>query len=380
MKFNKKWLKNKWVAYTIATCSAVVLYMALSHINLIFTGLSYFFSFVRPVIIGIIIAYVFNPLANILGDKIFKGIKNDKTRWKVSTFCAIIIIVACFTLLGIALIPQLAESVSTLFSNMDSYLMSLQNLLREFEKGSGLFLGLNFRGVASFGDSILGKASEYFSNNMESIAGVSADVGRGIFDVVIGTILAIYFLFDKHRIVNGITRLCRLLMKNETYDKTAVFLTRCNDILIRYISVDVVDGIIVGIVNFVFMILMGMPYSVLISVIVGVTNLAPTFGPIAGAIVGGLILVLVNPWYALWFLIFTIILQTADGYIIKPKLFGGSLGVSSLMILISIILGGRLFGVGGILIAIPFAAIIDFVWKDFVLKRLEQRHAKKYNI
>ena len=78
-------------------------------------------------------------------------------------------------------------------------------------------------------------------------------------------------------------------------------------------------------------------------------------------------------------MIFTVILQTLDGYIIKPKLFGGSLGVSALMILIAIILGGKLFGVGGILLAIPFAAIIDFTWKDFVIKKLEQRQAKRYN-
>ena len=151
-------------------------------------------------------------------------------------------------------------------------------------------------------------------------------------------------------------------------------------ILIRYIGVDVVDGIVVGVVNFLFMVIMRMPYTALISVIVGITNLAPTFGPIVGAVIGAFILVLVNPWYALWFLIFTIILQTVDGYILKPRLFGESLGVSALMVLISIIIGGRLFGVVGILFAIPFAAIIDFVWKDYVIKKLEERKAKRYNI
>ena len=94
----------------------------------------------------------------------------------------------------------------------------------------------------------------------------------------------------------------------------------------------------------------------------------------------GFILVLVNPWFGLAFIVFTIILQTFDGYILKPKLFGGSLGVSPLMILISIILGGRLFGVVGILLAIPVSAIIDFTWKDYALKKLEERHAKQYNI
>ena len=109
--------------------------------------------------------------------------------------------------------------------------------------------------------------------------------------------------------------------------------------------------------NFIFMSIVGMDYALLISVVVGVTNMAPTFGPIVGAVVGAFILVLVNPWYALWFLIFTVILQTIDGYIIKPKLFGDTLGVSSIWILITLVVGGRMFGVAGILFLhqLPFS-------------------------
>jgi predicted PurR-regulated permease PerM len=128
------------------------------------------------------------------------------------------------------------------------------------------------------------------------------------------------------------------------------------------------------------MAIIGIPYSVLISVIAGVTNLAPTFGPIVGAAIGAFILILVHPWFCVAFLIITIVLQTVDGYILKPKLFGESLGVSPLMILIAIILGGRLFGVAGILLAIPFAAILDFVYRDFVLKKLEEKYNSRYNI
>ena len=114
---------------------------------------------------------------------------------------------------------------------------------------------------------------------------------------------------------------------------------------------------------------MHMPFTALVSVIVGVTNLAPTFGPIVGAIIGGFILLLVNPLMAFWFIIFTIILQTFDGYLIKPVLFGDTLGVSSIMILIFIIVGSRMFGVWGILLAIPTAAICDFIYKDFIWRK-----------
>ena len=381
MKFNKKFFKQKWVSYTIATCSAVVLYLLLSNQGFLLGALSAIFKIIKPVISGIIVAYVFNPLANLFDRKVFYKLKNKKTSWKLSVAFALIVLALGVTLLCFALIPQLADSVSTLIGNMGMYVATLQDLLKSFESGStGKLFGLDLSGIATFGDELLDNIANYFKDNMDSVVMTSSSIGKGVLDAVIAFILAIYFLLDKHRISAGVNRFISLLMKDERYNKWADFFNRCNKILIRYIGVDVVDGIIVGVVNFLFMIIMRMPYAALISVIVGITNLAPTFGPIVGAVIGAFILVLVNPWYALWFLIFTIILQTIDGYILKPRLFGESLGVSALMVLISIIIGGRLFGVIGILFAIPFAAIIDFVWKDYVIKKLEERKAKRYNI
>ena len=381
MKFNKKFFKQKWVSYTIATCSAVVLYLLLSNQGFLLGALSAIFKIIKPVISGIIVAYIFNPLANLFDRNVFYKLKNEKTRWKLSVAFALIVLALGVTLLCFALIPQLSDSVSTLIGNMGMYVETLQDLLKSFESGStGKLFGLDLSGIATFGDEVLDNIANYFKDNMDSVVMTSSSIGKGVLDAVIAFILAIYFLLDKHRITAGVNRFISLLMKDERYNKWADFLNRCNKILIRYIGVDVVDGIIVGVVNFLFMIIMRMPYTALISVIVGITNLAPTFGPIVGAVIGAFILVLVNPWYALWFLIFTIILQTIDGYILKPRLFGESLGVSALMVLISIIIGGRLFGVIGILFAIPFAAIIDFVWKDYVIKKLEERKAKRYNI
>ena len=123
--------------------------------------------------------------------------------------------------------------------------------------------------------------------------------------------------------------------------------------------------------------IMGMQYAGLVSVVVGFTNLIPTFGPIIGAAIGGLILLLVKPVHALIFVIFTLVLQTIDGYIIKPRLFGNTLGVSGLLILVAIVVGGNIFGVVGILLAIPFAAILDFSYKEAFLPWLEERGERR---
>ena len=163
----------------------------------------------------------------------------------------------CIVLLFVALIPQLVESVATLVSNMDSYVSTLQEFLRRFESGSKGLFGLDFASLANLGDRILEKISSYFSDNMESFVGGTANVGRGVFDLVIAFILAVYFLLDKRRITGGVGKFMALIMKPESFTKATEFLDRCNVILIRYISVDVIDGLIVGVVNFYIHALLG---------------------------------------------------------------------------------------------------------------------------
>jgi predicted PurR-regulated permease PerM len=162
-------------------------------------------------------------------------------------------------------------------------------------------------------------------------------------------------------------------MREETVRKHDIFLKHCDQIMTNYVGYTLLDALIVGIANAAFMLVCGIPYVGLISVIVAVTNLLPTFGPVIGAIVGGLLLLLHNPVQALYFLGFTIVLQTLDGYVIKPKLFSGSLGVPSILVLVSVVVGGELFGVTGIILAIPFAAIIAYIYNDILFPALLRR-------
>ncbi len=381
MKLNNKWFKKKWVSYTIATCSAVVLYMLLSNFSTIIDGINSFFSFLSPVILGVVIAYIFNPVAVLLENGIFKKIKKENTRWKISVAFTLILILLSVVLLFVALVPQLIDSVTKFVSSIGAYVDPSNSFLDDLENNKIVKLfEIDLTAIENFEKNILGKIGEYFSENVDSFVSGSLNAGRGMFDLVLAFIFAIYLLLDNRRLIKGFSKFMGLIMKEKTYKRACDFTDRCNAILIRYISFDIIDGIIVGVINLIYMLIAGQPYSVLISVIVGVTNLAPTFGPIVGGAIGAFILVLENPWYALWFIIFTIILQTVDGYILKPRLFGESLGVSPLMILVAIVLGGRKFGVIGILLAIPFAAIIDFILKDYIIKKLEEKRAQRYNI
>jgi predicted PurR-regulated permease PerM len=328
----------------VALCIAVILYLTLSNINIFFTGISAFLDFIYPVFLGLIIAYIMDPLVMLYQKNVFQRVSKNTIRRNLSVVAAVITVLAGIIFLMVALIPQIVNSISTFVGNIETYAKSLQKLLKDLENLSSSWK-FDLSSVISQGEDMVEKLLADMPKNLDAILDTTVSFGKSIASWVIGAIFAIYFLIDKDRLKNAGSTLLRSFVLDRTYRNYVVFWERSNQILIRYIVYDVLDGLIIGVTNWFFMAVADMPYGLLISVVVGVTNLAPTFGPIVGGAIGAFILVLINPWYALTFLIFTIVLQTVDGYILKPKLFASTLGVSGVWILICIVVGGRMFGV-----------------------------------
>ncbi len=377
MKFDRNLFGRKWVGYALAGCVTVLFYMIISHLHVFGGVVRKIGGYVNPVFIGIVMAYVMDPVVGFFSRQVFIRVNNPRLRRNLSVICTAITVILFIVILLVALIPQVIESIFTFLRNLDTYATSLQRLLRSLSShSSGEESAIDLSGLISSGSSLLSHLTSSLPKNVENVFFTSVNIGRNAVMLGIDFILAIYFLVDKNRLLGVSTRLLRAILPERIYTRAGVFWHRCNSILLQYIAFDLLDGVIVGVANFVFMLLLKLPYNTLISVVVGVTNLAPTFGPIVGCILGAFVLLLVNPWYALWFVIFTIVLQTVDGYIIKPRLFGGQLGVPAVWILIAIIVGGRMFGVVGILLSIPAAAIIDFMFKEGLLPLLERRRVR----
>jgi predicted PurR-regulated permease PerM len=178
---------------------------------------------------------------------------------------------------------------------------------------------------------------------------------------------------DKSRVLKGFWRLMRAILRPQATENMIDFVLRCDTILVSYLVQTLLESIIVGVINAVFMLVCRMQYVGLISVVVAATNLIPNFGPIIGMVIGGFVLLMVNPLHALIFVIFSCALQFIDGYILQPKLFANSLGVSGLLILIASIVLGDMFGIVGMVLAVPLAAIISFIYKDYFLPSREER-------
>lgn len=363
---------KKWVPYTIAGCVTVTLFVLLSHVGAIFHAFGVIWNFFLPVVLGAIIAYVINPLPKFCERKLFYKMKNERTAWLWSVVVALVVLVLLIVLLFMALIPQVINSIASLVSNFDSYAASVDKFLDRITNLAAKY-NLDATALEASAHNMVNNLVDSLPSRLNQLVSASKTLGSNLVTWLLGFVLAVYFLVDKPAQVRGLKRFFHAIFPQKTFDGFVRFCTRSDKILVKFISCEVIDGVIVGIVNFIFMAICGMPYNVLISVIVAVTNLIPTFGPIIGTVIGGLILVLNNPWQALLFVIFTLILQTVDGYIIKPRLYGDQLGVSGVLILIAIIVGGRIFGMVGILLGIPVAAILMFVYDEYVIPKLEMR-------
>ena len=374
MKKSKNKFYQNWGSTTVAICAGVILYVFLTHLNLLVTGIDKFFNFLYPVIWGLVLAYIVNPLAEFIRHHIFRS-RKKLSYWWASVAISMILIVVLLVILLVALIPQVVKSITTLIGNLDTYSNSINGALSSLTAFASKH-NIDISKFTSVGMEEISQAIAHLTNSSGNFVTTLTGIGSQIMNGVISFIISIYFLCDKDRLLSGTSKFLKLLLSDLHYRESASFWGRCNRILIRYVIFDIIDGIIIGLSNAVFMTIARMPYIALISAVVGITNLAPTFGPIVGAVIGGFILVLANPMQALAFLIFTIILQTFDGYILKPRLFGGTLGIPGIWILICIIVFGRMAGVIGILLAIPVAAISDFVYHDYLLPKMAARRKK----
>ena len=359
MKF--KDLKNKpWFNYAAALCIAVLLWFILSNIGSIAHVIKVIIIACTPVIAGAVIAYVLDPIVVFFEKYPLKKLGTKKIVRLIAIVITVVLVAFGLSFLMMKLIPQLTSSISGIFGKLSSY----KDIVNDWLSGFNFYSESVETAVGDF----FTRLSGILPNVLNWIIASINTIGSTVVNIVISAIMAIYFLIGKRNTIRWVKAACRMTLKSK-YHPVIDFLKKCNHILKTYVTGSMIEALFVGLVNALLMRIFGMPYVVLVSVVVGVTNLAPTFGPIAGGAIGFILLVLEKPIFGIIFLIFTFAIQSVDGYIVKPKMFGDTLGTSSIWILICIIVFGKLFGVIGLLIAIPFAAIAQFLIRDIALRQ-----------
>ncbi|MBQ9228864.1 MAG: AI-2E family transporter [Eubacterium sp.] len=377
MKKLERLLEKPWAAYTFAACSAVLLFLVLSHLTAVLGVFKTLLSYLSPVIIGVIIAYLLNPISEFFEDKVFMKIKKETARHTAGVVATLLCFVLALALLLLALIPSLVQSISKLVANWTVYAEKLQSVLQKATALAQRFgIALDLSDIPALFDQYKDNALELLKNNSGTIFQTLGSIGTSVSNFGIGVVFGFCFL-EGEKVLLSMARNIRLLVvKKERYERHNGLLYRCNRVFLRYVGCTLLDALIVGIVTLIFNLIVGVPYAPLIAVVVAITNIIPTFGPIIGAAIGLFFIILESPIKALWFLIFIVVLQAIDGTIIKTKLFSGSLGISGVWTMVLILIGGKFAGVAGIILAIPLAAVCVIIYQETIMPRMEKRYAK----
>ena len=367
--------------------AALLFYFAVGNITVFGNAVSRLVSILAPFIWGRVICYLLSPLMRSVENRLFlplarklyrKNKKNDGRRFARAltvVFCEIVLILVLVALVYL-IIPQMLSSVQTLISNSGVYVDNLSKwadgLFENYPVLDDYLGGFLDNFNTNLGNWLETKLLPRVGSVVTSVTSGVYGVAKSIYNLIIGIIVSIYLLSDKEGFVAAVKRMTYSVFSVETADRLRSGLNFVDRTFMSFLNGKLLDSLIIGIICYIVCSILKMPYTLLVSVIVGVTNIIPFFGPLIGAVPSALIILMVDPTKCLIFIIFVIILQQIDGNIIGPRILGNSTGITGFWVMFSIILGGGLFGFWGLLLGVPVFVVIYSLVTNLIVKKLKR--------
>jgi len=344
------------------------------------------FSILTPITLGAVIAYLLNPLVTVTDRFLFSFGKRCHLPAKVSGFFAMAVsitlwlglLVAGISFLFSMIVPELYSSIVKLAGDFRGYANTIYEFVNDHLKSNPEILIYVQELLDTLTNSIYNWVNNELILQVQNImskltVGISWAVSL-VTDIVVSLIVSVYLLVSKKRFIGQLKKLLYVFLKPDTANATLSILRQTNKIFGGFISGKIIDSLIIGVLCFIGVTILKMPYPLLISVFIGVTNIIPFFGPFIGAIPSAFLILLIDPGKCLIFILFIFLLQQLDGNIIGPAILGDSTGVSPFWIVFSILVGGGLFGFLGMLLGVPTFAVLYYLVKtfsDYYLKKKE---------
>lgn len=382
-RWDNKYLYWGVTAFLVIS-SSMLFYFGIFHMNTLIVGLKMIRGIMMPVILGAIIAYLLTPVVNFLERKlIYPLLKNKKVKIthrkdRIIRYICVVLAVVFAGYIIYALIamiaPSIIESIISIINNSPRYLQNIEHWIESSLENnpdwevtaSDLFAQISTRAEAFLTQDLLPQ----LTNILQQLSAGVFDFLNFLKNFLIGAIISIYLMADKEKF----TAQGKMLLY-------AVFGPRRSNYMIQnlrfvhrtfggFINGKIIDSCIIGVLCYIGTSVIGTPYAVLISVVVGVTNVIPFFGPYLGAVPCAFLILVVNPMQCLYFILFIFVLQQFDGNILGPKILGDSTGLSSFMVIVAILLFGGLFGILGMFVGVPVLAVIVAAFKSWRNKAL----------
>lgn len=379
---NKRLLKYVF----FITLIIAVAYTAVTQPQKVTLVLGKIINILSPFIIGFCAAYVVNlllrPLENFwlwLWRKNKKQKLINKIKRPLCLSVSFLIVVGVVFAIVFMVIPAFKETVVSFASKVPQYAKTVEGwyyTVVEFLEQYNFALPEISLDVAKLTDIAKNIISNYGSNVLDTTVNVTTSIVAAVVDLVLGFVFAIYLLAQKEKFLNQAKKTANAVLNPERAQKLLDFAALTNSVFTKFVTGQFTEACIIGVLCFIGMLIFGMPYAAIISVLVGFTALIPIFGAFIGTGIGAFLILLESPVKAIWFVIFIIVLQQLEGNLIYPKVVGKSVGLPGIWVLAAVTVGGGLFGVLGMLFSVPICSVMYVLFREFVNKR-NGEHVKK---
>ena len=367
-------------AFLVIVLSAACI-LCMMHLGAVKGWLKNVLNILSPFILGAVIAYILNPVLK-ASERLLNLISRGKMSRRVKRSLGLLMsYIFAFVVLGILvwiILPQIIESITNLIPQVYNWFKAFPTILNDLAIKYDLDLEMLTQTETL--TKILGKLETYITNLISDLTSLIPQVFQlttsviGQFlDIIIGVIVSIYLLSSKELFYAHVKKFCYAILPGKVVDKLIEITHTSNYIFNGFIVGKIIDSAIIGVICYIVMTLFKWPYATLISVIIGITNIIPYFGPFIGAIPSILLLLIIDPYAAIKFTVFIIILQQVDGNIIGPKILGDTTGLSAFWVVFSITLFSALMGPVGMIIGVPTFAVIYALVREFSEWRLQRK-------
>lgn len=364
----------------------LVIYFALLRLEMISNVIHLILGILKPIIYGFAIAYLLNPIVKKVDEHLIpyinKHFPNSKKAAQISRgtgiFAAVILLISIITALCNMMLPELYKSiwnmVSTVPSQLNTAVDQITKMMSKDTTTGQLFTNVLMQATDFIQNWMKTDLLEQVNVVMSNLTVGVINVVKELFNGIIGIIISVYVLWGKEVFSQQAKKIVYAIFKPNSANMILHLTIKSNEIFGGFIIGKIIDSVIIGILCFIGLSILKMPYTLLVSVIVGVTNVIPFFGPYIGAIPSAILITLSNPIKGLYFLIFILILQQIDGNIIGPKIIGNSTGLSAFWVVFSILLGGGLFGIPGMILGVPTFAVLSYIVTMLINHNLEKKN------
>ncbi|MCR4588513.1 MAG: AI-2E family transporter [Lachnospiraceae bacterium] len=377
-----------WRHLVLAGAALIVFFFAILRYTGLLAGVSALNRILMPVYLGVAMAFLLNPIMSFFEKRISKVWKASADNKKIKAFVRVVCtILALAILLGLctgfmmAVVPQFLETAQYLIDHIDEKIIGVIDWADELTKYRYADVMENARTdgrIYVWLDTAEEWAREYLKLTtqdeiMATATRYGMSAGKLIVNFIIGIFIAIYLLISKELYKGYTKRFVYGLFHTEFANAVIRIIRKGNEIFYGFIIGKLIDSLIIGVICYISMLIMNMPYPILCSFIIGVTNIIPIFGPYIGALPTVILIFVTNPPQGIIFLIYIIVLQQVDGNLIGPKILGDSTGVSSFWVIIAIVVGGGLFGFIGMLLGVPTLALLLYIGEEVMVYRTKKK-------